>query len=83
MVWETRKNYFNIFNVRNTTDNKQFWKTVKPLFLCKVGDNEMITLIEEDKVISEDGEVAKKFKSYFENILESLDVNSNLCLRSL
>ena len=56
---------------------------MKPLFLCKVGDNEMITLIEEDKVISEDGEVAKKFKSYFENIVESLDVNSNLCLRSL
>ena len=64
-------------------DSKQFWKTVIPLFLCKVGDNEMITLKEEYKVISEDREVAEKFKSYFENIVENLDINSNLCLRSL
>ena len=54
-----------------------------PLFLCKVGDNEMITLKEEYKVISEDREVAEKFKSYFENIVENLDINSKLCLRSL
>ena len=44
-------------------DNKQFWKTIKPFFSNKVGDKEKITLIEEEKVVSEDKEVAETFKS--------------------
>ena len=48
---------FNL-NVRNIMDNKQFCKSLKPFFFNKVGGNERITLIEEDKVISEDKEVA-------------------------
>ena len=61
MVRKAKKNYFNSLNVRNIADNKQFWKTVKPFFSSKVGDNERITLIEGDKVVSEDREVAETF----------------------
>ena len=71
-----KKNYFSNLNVRNVTDNKQFWKTVKPLFSSKAGDNERITLIEGVKVISKDTEVAETFKSYFETIVENLGINS-------
>ena len=71
-----KKNYFSNLNVRNVTDNKQFWKTVKPLFSRKAGDNERITLIEGVKVISKDREVAETFKSYFETIVENLGINS-------
>ena len=71
-----KKNYFSNLNVRNVTDNKQFWKTVKPLFSSKAGDNERITLIEGVKVISKDREVAETFKSYFETIVENLGINS-------
>ena len=61
MVRKAKKNYFNSLNVRNIADNKQFWKTVKPFFSSKVGDNERITLIERDKVVSEDREVTETF----------------------
>ena len=44
-------------------DKKQFWKT-KPFFSNKVGDNERITLIGEEKVVSEDKEFTETFKSY-------------------
>ena len=71
-----KKNYFSNLNVRNVTDNKQFWKTVKPLFSSKAGHNERITLIEGVKVISKDREVAETFKSYFETIVENLGINS-------
>ena len=57
MVRKVKKNDFNNRNVRNITDNKQFWKTVKPFFSIKAGDNQIITLIEEDK------DVAEKFMS--------------------
>ena len=76
MVRKAKKNYFNNLNVRNITDNKRFWKTMKPFFPSKVGDNERKTLVEGDKVVSEDREVAEKFKSYFENIVETLGINS-------
>ena len=65
MVRKAKKNYFNNLDVRNITDNKQSWNTVKPFFSNKVGDNERVTLIEADKVVSEDREVAETFKSYF------------------
>ena len=62
MIQKAKKNYFNNLNVRNIKDNKQFWKTVKPFFSSKVGDNERITVIEGGKVLSEDRKVAEKFK---------------------
>ena len=76
MVRKSKKNYFNNLNVRNITDNKQFWKTVKPFFSSKVGDNETIILLEGDKVVSEDSEVTETFKSYFETVVENLGINS-------
>ena len=38
-------------------------------FSSKVGDNERITLIEGEKVVSEDREVAETFNSYFETVM--------------
>ena len=46
----------------------------------KVGDSERITLIEGDKVVSKDREVAKTLKSYFETVVKNLDINSKLIL---
>ena len=74
MVRKAKKNYFNNLNVRNITDNKQLWNTVKPFSSSKVGDNGRITLIERDKVVPEDREVAETFNSYFENIVENLGI---------
>ena len=45
-------------------------------FLQQVDGNEGITLIEEDKVVSEDNEVTETIKSYFETLLENLGINS-------
>ena len=60
MVRKTKKKHFSNLNVRNITD-KQFSKTVKPFFSIKVCDNERIPVIEEEKVVSEDKEVAETF----------------------
>ena len=76
MVQKAKKNYLNNLNVRNITDNKQFSKTSKPFFSSKVSNNERITLLEGDKAVSEEREVAETFKSYFETIVENLGINS-------
>ena len=50
------------------TENKTFWKTVKPFLADKTNKTSRITLIEDEKTISQDIEIAKTFNEYFISI---------------
>ena len=56
------------------TENKQFWKTVKPCLTDKTLKGERITLIENEKVVSDERELVKIFNEYLSNILPNLDI---------
>ena len=58
------------------TDNRVFWKIVKPKISDKVKISSKITLVEDDKTMSEDAEIAKTFIEYFINI-PILNMSSN------
>ena len=47
---------------------------MKPLFSNTNTMSEKITLIEDDKIITNDAEVAECFNTYFTNITGSLDI---------
>ena len=49
-------------------ENRTFWKTVKPFLTDKTNKTSRITLIEEERVISQDYLIAKTFTEYFVNI---------------
>ena len=44
--WE-KKNFCNNISTRDITDNKTFWKKVKPLFIDKIQTRSKIALIEQ------------------------------------
>ena len=69
-----KRSYYNNLNTRLITDNKQFWKTIKPLFSEKHFSNNKITLLEGNEIISEDVEVAKKINKYFSNVVKNLNI---------
>ena len=50
------------------TENRTFWKTVKPFLTDKTNNTFRITLIEEERVISQDHLTTKKFNEYFISI---------------
>ena len=50
------------------TDNRVFRKTVKPKISDKVKIRSKITLVEENKILSQDIEITKTFNKYFINI---------------
>ena len=50
------------------TDNSVFWKKVKPKISDKIKIRSKITLVEDDKILSQDAEIAKTFNEYFINI---------------
>ena len=46
-----RKNFFNKLNTSFVSDNKLFWKTVKPFFSDKGSHRGNIKLVEVDKLL--------------------------------
>ena len=52
LLRKTRKEYFNDLNIKNITDNKAFWKTIKPYFLNK-GLNSSSLILSEKKKLSQ------------------------------
>ena len=55
LIRREKKNFFNSIGTRNITDNKIFWKAVKPLFTDKIQKKSKVTLI-ENKVVSGEGQ---------------------------
>ena len=74
LLKRSKKDFYNNFNVKNVTDNKHFWKTIKSNFTDKVLQDEKIVLVEDDKVITAETDLAKIFKGHFENIVERLHI---------
>ena len=62
-----RKKYYERLDLNNVTDNKKFWKTVKPFLFDKVTTFPQITLVENDEIISDECKVANSFSNFFEN----------------
>ena len=72
-----RQNYYSQLNLNNITDNKTFWGTVNPLFNNKGGNRDNIVLVNGDKIISDDKEVAQTFNDFFKNSVKSLNISEN------
>ena len=61
-------------DIKDLTDNRNFWKSVKPLFNDKVKPSSTIVLVENEKIVSEDRAVADILNEYFSTITESLNI---------
>ena len=70
-----RRRYYNNINLNDITDNKKFWKTMKPLFGDKGGPKDNIVLVEGDRIINEDIELAQTFNDFFDNAVKSLGIS--------
>ena len=62
-----RKKYYANLDIRNITDNKKFWKTVKPLFSEKAQNVQKITIVKDRNLISKDEDVSEILNDYFKN----------------
>ena len=65
-----RKQFFENLNLSFIVDNKNFWEVVKTLFKEKGSEvSDKVVLLEKDKILRDDSEVAKEFHSYFNSIV--------------
>ena len=78
---ERRRFYCNL-NLNSINDNKKFWNTLKPFFGDKGGSRDNIVLVESDKIVSDDVNVAQTFNEFFDNTVKSLGITENRLLLS-
>ena len=77
LVKKNKKNNYSNLNTKDITDNKKFWKTVKPMFTDKVKHTENITLINNDTIISDKQSIAKMFNNFFINAVPNINIKIN------
>ena len=72
-----RKRFFNNLNLSFVTDNKSFWKTIKPFFSNKGNYGAQIILVEKDEVLQDDDLIAKELNKFFKNTAFKLNIIEN------
>ena len=73
-IKKREKNYFENLDTENISDNKTFWKTVKPLLSNKCRLPVNVTLVKEDDVISDNGKIADIFNDFFTNVVKNHNI---------
>ena len=65
---KSKKQIFNNINVKNVTDNKRFWKTIRPKFSNKCKTANTIILVEDEKILEDEKAIANTFNNYFTDV---------------
>ena len=68
-----RKWFFNNLDLPFVTDNKSFWKKIKPFFSNKENYGSQIKLVEKNEVFQGDDLIAKELKEFFNNVVSALN----------
>ena len=72
---QSKKQYYGSLNVNHLTDNKNFWRVVKPNFSNKILGTNRVILKDGGKIISDTEKVADTFNKFFVNIGKALKID--------
>ena len=75
MLRKNKKVYYENLDERKVSDNKLFWKTVKPSLSEKFNARERISLIENGEIVETEKETADVFNIFFDNIVKNLNIS--------
>ena len=64
LLEKAKKNCYENIDISNLTDSNKFWKTVRLNFGSKIKSKNSIILVEDTKIIHEEGELAKTFNKF-------------------
>ena len=74
LLRKTKINYYGILNDQDITDNKNFWKTVKPFLSEKSINSDKIHLNENGELINSKTKTAEVLNEFFSNIVKNLKI---------
>ena len=74
LLRNTKRNYYNNLDLKLITDNKMFWKTIKPLFSDKTKACQKMTLVENESIVSDDDAIAETMNTFFSDVIAKLEI---------
>ena len=74
--FRTKKSFYKILDEKRVSDNKVFWKKVKPSFSDKGVNSSKITLVEKNSIIVDEKKIANIMNNYFINITKTLNLKT-------
>ena len=74
LLRKTKMNYYGNLNEKDITDNKKFWKTVKPFLSDKSINSDKIHLNENGELINSKTKTAEVLNEFFSNIVKNLKI---------
>ena len=75
LLRKTKKAYYENIDERKLSDNKLFWKTVKPSLSEKFNARERISLSENGEIGKPEKETAEVLNNFFGNIVKNLNIS--------
>ena len=78
LLRQVKKDFYENLNPALISDNKKFWKQVKPFFFDKTPSNSNIMLSEGKKIISDPTQCADIFNNFFIDSIKNLDIDRTL-----
>ena len=76
LLRKTKKSFYKNLDEKQVSDNKVFWKKVKPSFSDKGVNSSKITLVEKNSIIVDEKKIANIMNNYFINITKTLSLKT-------
>ena len=77
LLKKTKKEYYGTLNPAVITDNKKFWKAVKPYFSDKVLTSDKIILLDKNEICEDENDVAHTFNDFFSTVVKNLGITDS------
>ena len=74
LLRNTKKNYYENLDEKEVTDNKKFWRTIKPYLSDKSVKSDKIHLNENGNLIKGESETVEVLNNFFSNIVKKLKI---------
>ena len=74
LVRKAKKDYYNNLDHENVTDNKTFWKSIKPFFSEKGSTHNKITLVEQGLILDKNDNATEVLNKFFINVVSNLNI---------
>ena len=73
-----RRRYYESLDISKITDNKTFWKTVKPFLSDKGSKSSKITLVNGAEIVSDPKALSDCFSSFYKNAVNGLGIDNDI-----
>ena len=78
LIKNAKKSFYENLDPKLITDNKTFWKQVKPFFSDRTPHCSSYTLLERNEIVNDDTACAEIFNNFFSQAVHNLNIDRQL-----